>query len=266
MSLPPGRRDWRACTLARAADLAYKDEATVEATARAWGLDRVRHHRTRFTPPFPLQDTQAYTIASNEMIITGFRGTEHAQIRDWLSDVATPPRPGPASTGYIHYGFGEALDSVFPAVEAALREFRDNDQSVWFTGHSLGGALAMLAGCRIYLEAPRLQADGIYTFGQPRTCDRLLAASCNKSFKDRLHRYVNNNDVVPQLPPEPVYTHVDTLHYIDSTGCIRSAMPALATLGDRLKGATADLLAPVGDGLRDHSITRYITAMEKNLI
>ncbi|MEV5259870.1 hypothetical protein AB0L02_17655 [Streptomyces anulatus] len=43
-------------------------------------------------------------------------------------------------------------------------------------------------------------------------------------------------------------------------------MPALATLGDRLKGATADLLAPVGDGLRDHSITRYITAMEKNLI
>ncbi|WP_435881962.1 lipase family protein [Streptomyces anulatus] len=115
-------------------------------------------------------------------------------------------------------------------------------------------------------KPPRLQADGIYTFGQPRTCDRLLAASCNKSFKDRLHCYVNNNDVVSQLPPEPVYTHVDTLHYIDSTSCIRSAMPALATLGDRLKGATADLLAPVGDGLRDHSITRYITAMEKNLI
>ncbi|GAA3261248.1 lipase family protein [Streptomyces lavendulae] len=248
--------------MVRAADLTYKDEATIDAQARAWGFDRVRHHHTRFTPPFPLEDTQAYTIASDKMIITGFRGTEPAQIRDWLSDATTPPWPGPGKTGYIHYGFGQALDSVFPAVRDALADFRDNEQSVWFTGHSLGGALAMLAGCRMYLEEPRLQADGIYTYGQPRTCDRLLAASCNKGLKDRLHRYVNNNDIVPQLPPEPAYTHVDTLHYIDASGRIRSAMPLMSALADRVKGATADLLAPAGDALRDHLIKNYLAAME----
>ncbi|MFG2339869.1 lipase family protein [Streptomyces yangpuensis] len=251
--------------MVKAAALAYRDETTVERTAREWGFDRVRHHHTRFTPPFPLQDTQAYTIASDKMIITGFRGTEPAQIKDWLSDATTPPVPGPAKTGFVHYGFGEALDSVFPTVKEALADFRDNDQSVWFTGHSLGGALAMLAGCRLYLEAPRLQADGIYTYGQPRTCERTLAASCNKGFKDRLHRYVNNNDIVPQLPPEPVYTHVDTLHYIDASGRIRNSMPLLGALTDRVKGATADLLAPASDALRDHPIKHYVTAMEKNL-
>lgn len=118
----------------------------------------------------------------------------------------------------------------------------------------------------MYLEAPRLQADGIYTYGQPRTCERILAASCNKGFKDRLHRYVNNNDIVPQLPPEPAYTHVDTLHYIDSTGRIRSSMPLLSALGDRVKGATADLLAPTSDALRDHPVKQYLNAMEKNLL
>ncbi|MFI5999376.1 hypothetical protein ACIA98_03015 [Streptomyces sp. NPDC051366] len=42
--------------MARAAALAYQDEPRIEAEARAWGFDQVRHHHTRFTPPFPLED------------------------------------------------------------------------------------------------------------------------------------------------------------------------------------------------------------------
>ncbi|MGI5525868.1 lipase family protein [Streptomyces syringium] len=251
--------------MAQAADLAYKDKATIERQAGQWGFDQVRHHESRFTPPFPLEDTQAYTMAGDHMIIIGFRGTEPAQIRDWLSDATTPPWPGPARTGYVHYGFGEALDSVFPSVRDSLAELRRQEQTVWFTGHSLGGALAMLAGCRMYLEEPRLRADGVYTFGQPRTCDRLLAAACNKGFKDRLYRFVNNNDIVPQMPPEPAYTHVEALRYIDSTGKVHNSPPRFSTLTDRVRGMTADMFAPTSDGVRDHSIKKYIAALEHNL-
>ncbi|WP_087930276.1 lipase family protein [Streptomyces albireticuli] len=252
--------------LAQASDLAYKDEATIEERAAHWGFDRVRHHRTRFTPPFPLEDTQAFTLASDHMIITAFRGTEPAQIRDWLSDATTPPWPGPGRTGYVHYGFGEALDSIFPDVKKALAEFRTDGQSVWFTGHSLGGALAMLAAARMYLEEPRLRADGVCTFGQPRTCDRLLATAYNKGFKERMYRFVNNNDIVPQLPPEPAYTHVENLRYIDSRGKVHESMSLLGGLADRAKGLSADPLAPASDGVRDHSIRKYIAALEKNLV
>ncbi|MFF8955586.1 lipase family protein [Streptomyces sp. NPDC014894] len=251
--------------MARASDLAHQDEATVEREAAAWRFGAVRHHRSRLTPPFPPADTQAYTLASEHMIVTAFRGTEPARIRDRLSDASTPPWPGPARTGYVHHGFGRALDSVFPSVRQALAELRDNEQTVWFTGHSLGGALAMLAGCRTLLEEPGLRADGIHTFGQPRTCDRILAAACDKEFKDRLHRYVNNNDIVPRLPPEPVYTHAATLRYIDSAGRLRGSMPRLEALSDRVKGLTADLFAPASDGVRDHLMGRYITALERNL-
>ncbi|MFF1689240.1 MULTISPECIES: Mbeg1-like protein [unclassified Streptomyces] len=254
-----------AYSLAQLADLAYKSEPVIEETAQQWGFDRVRHHHTRFTPPFPLQDTQAFTMAGDHMIVIAFRGTEPAQIRDWLSDATTPPWPGPAKTGYVHYGFGEALQSVYPAVQDTLAECRTNGQSVWLTGHSLGGALAMLAGARLHLEDPKLTADGIYTYGQPRTCDRLLAAACNKGLAERIHRFVNNNDIVPQLPPEPAYTHVDTLRYIDASGKVREPMTLLAGLKDRAKGLTGDPFAPAGDGVRDHSIHKYVAALKNNL-
>ncbi|MEU9050285.1 lipase family protein [Streptomyces sp. NPDC048384] len=251
--------------LARASDLAYKDEATIERQLREWGFDRVRHHRSAFTPPFPLQDTQAYTATNEHMIITAFRGTEPDNIRDWLTDTTTPPRPGPAGTGHVHHGFAEALDSVFLKVKETIAEFHDNGQTLWLTGHSLGGALAMLAGCRLYLEDPELLADGVYTYGQPRTCDRLLAASCNKAFKNRLFRFVNNNDIVPQLPPEPFH-HVDVLRYIDSTGKVRETTSLLGGLSDRARGLTADAFAPAGDGIRDHFMAGYVTALERNLV
>ncbi|MFF8731035.1 lipase family protein [Streptomyces sp. NPDC015171] len=255
----------RAYWLARAAELAYKEPSVIEDQAAQWGFEEVRHHHTRFTPPFPLQDTQAYTLASDRMIVTAFRGTEPAQIKDWLSDATTPPWPGPGGTGYVHHGFAQALESVYPAVRDTLAELHTDGQSVYFTGHSLGGALAMLAGARLFLEEPRLAADGVYTYGQPRTCDRLLAEAFHKGFGGRMFRFVNNNDIVPQLPPEPAYTHVRALRYIDSKGRLHESMPMLSALGDRAKGLTADLLAPAGDGVRDHFMGNYLAALERNL-
>ncbi|GGX26599.1 lipase family protein [Streptomyces noursei] len=253
----------QAVCMVRAAELAYQGEQTIEAAAREWGFDRVRHHHTAFRPPFPLQDTQAYTLGGRHMIITAFRGTEPAELRDWLSDATTPPWPGPGGRGHVHYGFAEALESVWPQVLTTLKEFRDNDQALYFTGHSLGGALAMLAGARLHFEDPKLTADGVYTFGQPRTCDPVLAKEFNSAFTDRMYRFVNNNDIVPQLPPEPVFRHVSALRHIDSRGAVHNTMPLIGGLLDRGRGLTADLLAPASDGVRDHFIAAYVTALEK---
>ena len=255
----------RAYWLALASELAYQDKATIERRAREWGFDTVRHHETRFTPPFPLEDTQAYTMAGDDMIVTAFRGTEPNQIKDWLSDATTPPCAGPGGTGFVHYGFAEALDSIYPDVRDTYSELRTNGQSVWFTGHSLGGALAMLAGARMYLEDPRLAADGVYTYGQPRTCDAILVSAYNKGFRERMYRFVNNNDIVPQLPPQPPYAHVEALRYIDSHGKVRESVSLVGGMADRAAGLTADPFAPASDGMRDHFIKSYLAALEKNI-
>ncbi|MFI0750222.1 alpha/beta fold hydrolase [Streptomyces sp. NPDC021224] len=135
--------------------------------------------------------------------VTAFRGTEPQQIMDWLTDATTPPSAGPGGMGCVHYGFAQAPDSIWPKVRAAIEELRDQGQRVYFTGHSLGGALAMLAAARTVLEDPELAADGVYTYGQPRTCDRLLATAYDKGLKGRVFRFVNDsdNDNVPTLPP-----------------------------------------------------------------
>lgn len=257
----PGLAYW----MAQAAGLAYQQPDEIEQTAREWGFDRVRHHETSFTPPFPLEDTQAFTAASDRMIVTGFRGTEVNKIKDWLCDATTPPWPGPGGRGYIHYGFAEALESIEPQARAAITEFRDNDQTIWFTGHSLGGALASLAAMRLHFEEPGLLADGVYTFGQPRVCDRLLASAHDEVFLDRTHRFVNNNDIVTQAPPEPTYHHINALHYIDSNGKLRDRMPVVGGLIDHTKGLTADAFAPSSDGVRDHLLKNYLNALQGNI-
>ncbi|WP_431912627.1 lipase family protein [Nonomuraea jabiensis] len=129
----------------------------------------------------------------------------------------------------IHSGFYRALDVVHPAMLDTLENWRADGQSLWFTGHSLGGALAMLAAARTYFEDPSLLADGVYTFGQPRTCCPLAAA------------------------------------YFDAKGKLREKMPLAAGLADRFKGRTADLLAPGGDGVRDHFINAYLANFDANL-
>lgn len=165
--------------------------------------------------------------------------------------------PGPARNGLGHLGFDQALASVYPEVRDTVKEFRTTDQTLWFTGHSLGGALAMLAGSRMYFEDPKLLPNGVYTFGQPRTCDRLLARAYDSAFKSRTFRFVNNNDIVAQAPPEPVYHHVKAMMYFDANGRLHEEMSFASGLTDRFKGLTADMFAPGTDGIRDHSMDRY---------
>ncbi|MEU3022586.1 Mbeg1-like protein [Nocardiopsis alba] len=248
--------------LAHAARLAYKDETEVEETARGWGFDRVRSFRMPLSRPFVLEDTQAYVMAGNDMIVIAFRGTEPEQVRDWLSDVNAPQVREHSCEGRVHWGFQRALDAVYSELTGTLREFRDSDQTVWVTGHSLGGALAMLAAARLHF-ADGVLADGVYTFGQPRTCDPALARVYEQAFQGRMYRFVNNNDIVAQVPPEPLYRHVSEVRHIDAGGRIREKpMSVLGGLTDSVEGHTADVLSPGADALRDHAMDAYITHLD----
>ena len=251
--------------LGKTAKLAYADKAEIQAETKSWGFDQFAHFCGTHQMPFPLEDTQAYLVASDHMILVAFRGTEPAQIRDWLSDANTPVMPGPAQKGLVHMGFSRALASVYPQIRDKIQETRTNDQTLWFTGHSLGGALAMLAAATMHFEDPKLRADGVYTFGQPRTCDRLLAKAHDAAFESRHFRFVNNNDVVAQVPPEPVFHHVNAMMYFDTNGKLHEKMSMVGKLTDSFIGFTSDPFAPGADGIRDHSMDKYLALLEENL-
>ncbi|MFC4562192.1 hypothetical protein ACFO4E_10030 [Nocardiopsis mangrovi] len=80
---------------------------------------------------------------------------------------------------------------------------------------------------------------------------------------DRTYRFVNNSDVVAQVPPGPVYAHVAEMKYFDADGRLRDQAPSVADgFADRLKGHTADPFAPGADGIRDHLMTAYLSRLD----
>ena len=156
-------------------------------------------------------------------MIVAFRGTEvkggFARVaRDILSDSRALPVDS-GQGGKLHRGFRDALDEVWDGAPAQrrLRDFLarldpDGHRSVWLTGHSLGAALATLAAHR------QGRVRGLYTFGSPRVGDARFAAD----FHVPTWRFVNHQDLVPNLPPRLApffpYGHVGELKYIDRTG------------------------------------------------
>ena len=146
---------------------------------------------------FDVGSTQAFLAhrpADNprdNMLVLAFRGTEK-KLSDWKTDLKAElvPARDEKKIGRIHKGFQEAYYAVEPAVEESLRAFPDCP--LYVTGHSLGGALAVVA--TRYLDAGKLAA--CYTFGGPRVGDLDLA----RVFKTPIYRVVNASDAVPRIP------------------------------------------------------------------
>jgi triacylglycerol lipase len=136
-------------------------------------------------------------------VVIAFRGTEK-KISDWLTDLKA--KPAQKYSAKVHTGFLEAFtvntDQQNRIVEDIVRGIKDSPKAkdengsslpLFITGHSLGGALALMA--------TRLLADDItgacYTYGAPRIADYDFF----KDLKTPVYRIVNSSDVVPRVPP-----------------------------------------------------------------
>jgi len=259
-----------ALALAQASQLAYSDAATIQAgIAQIIGgkLDAFQFLDGGTT------NTQGFLASFDDAIVLCFRGTQ--VIADWLQDAKIRLVPFRAG-GLIHVGFRDALDSVYPTIDATLQQWSGKGRTLWITGHSLGAALGMLAGA--YLRFPTDPTKtlprpfaGLYTFGQPRVGTALYCRECDADFLSFYYRYVNNEDIVTRVPPRVLgYWHGGHVEYIDKDGVIHddpswwqafldqveAGMDAL----HRLQAGQADFGA-----VQDHAIGRYIAAIQKNI-
>lgn len=144
--------------LGRAAHLAYKDRETIGIKLQEWDMKLVQF--------FDRQNTQAYLAKNDQTCILAFRGTQPNMIRDWLYDLDSRFVSAPKGmVGRVHVGFQNALNAIWPDVWSALKKER-GARSLWITGHSLGGALAILATARLHFSKSQ-PINGLYTYGQP---------------------------------------------------------------------------------------------------
>lgn len=178
-------------------------------------------------------DTRAFVAESRDRIIVAFKGTTSRQ--NLFTDVKvmhrslsqfirlnTLPNGNPRvesrvffvlksksfQRAKVHSGFVEAYNSIreelIPVIATLLRE---KNRPIFFTGHSLGGALATLSSLDVSLG---LNVPGtrilVSTFGSPRVGNNAF----REVYDDQIPmnwRLVAGGDIISRLP-KVGYTHV----------------------------------------------------------
>jgi triacylglycerol lipase len=202
-----------AYALVRCSDFAYaKDVQRIEKQTTRWGFPKTNF---KF---FDKGGTQGFAIANDETVIFAFRGTEPDELNDVLADADIDLTNGPFGA-LIHRGFVRALNNVATFVDRRMRKYkRSGTRSVWFTGHSLGAALATLAAASL-LDTDE-EVAGLYTFGSPRVGNRAFVRSLNAKLKNH-YRMVYGKDFVTRVAPRALkYAHAGQLTTIAKNGNI----------------------------------------------
>lgn len=149
-------------------------------------------------------DTQCYVLSNHRQQIVVFRGTEASisNTKDIITDLDCRIIRG------THAGFMEAYESVSEDINKALKPHKHTV----FTGHSLGGALAKVAGAR-YRSSYKL----IVTFGAPRVFSKKTAIEFESYHGDCVVRFENTLDPIPYMPLERMgFFHIGNSHKLGS--------------------------------------------------
>jgi len=133
-----------------------------------------------------------FNEASTNYVV--FQGSN--DLEDWLTNFTVTK----TDIGF-HSGFADSAASIKDILLAEL----DSNKTYAFTGHSMGGALALILGME-------LNAAEIVTFGQPRVLSNSSIVEYDTS---KIYRYVTPEDVIPNTPPTMFgYTHIGQSRFI----------------------------------------------------
>jgi triacylglycerol lipase len=199
---------WPVCeTLAVLSDIAYQTPVAAEEEIIRLG----------FTGIMPLMHNSmvGYVVWHEDASVVVFRGTNEGEAADWAVNLRDTTFE--TSNGGIHRGFWVAYQSLKPQLVATLAKRRP--KHLWITGHSLGGALALVCAIDIATDSA-LAFDGLITFGQPKVARSDLASYVDTALVGKYARVVIRDDIVAQIPLGKAYC--GSLVWFTSEGLKRS--------------------------------------------
>ena len=135
----------------------------------------------------------SYLVATNEALkhqIIAVRGT--ANIDNAIVDISLKLLPDEHAKIALHQGFAQAAEAVYKTVLPVLNK----SYKISTTGHSLGGAVAVILG--MYLDINQYNLGPIITFGQPKVTNVRGALAFQHL---DITRVVTSQDLVPLVPP-----------------------------------------------------------------
>ena len=223
------------------------------------GFDRITYFHNG------LHNGWAYAVEGKDIIVVAFRGTK--SIQDWKTDFNIEML-NPAGTDrrlLVHRGFQAAFLALSDGQRGLDEKIAELKQSttgkipIYFTGHSLGGALAQIATAVFGSD----QIAACYTFGSPRVGN----AYFDLWVKPPSYRVLNYADIVPQIPvfaprlPWPnFYRHSGDPRYLpdeSQDSPFRYQPGGLVRIWQLAKGLVQFFRAGSILGIEDHGVTEY---------
>ncbi len=118
----------------------------------------------------------------------------------------------------VHVGFlAYAHDLYRNFLKRALRtEYDKKHRPIQLVGHSLGGAVAQLLAAQIVTDM-NLPVDAVVTFGSPKVGDANWELVYESLLHRATHRWVVQDDPVPNLPASDDWKRAGQQHYLQST-------------------------------------------------
>jgi len=206
--------------------------------------------------------SQAYSFANDSDIVIAFRGTEPNEWNDIKADMDASKALA-ETVGHVHRGFKKEVDDLWPQLEEMLISNRQNlAKKLWFTGHSLGGAMASICAGRCLLSHIDTHPEQVHTFGSPRVGTKRYINHAKVDY----FRWVNNNDIVTRSPPAWLgYRHAGQEVYMDAQGKIRE-LNRVERRADMWKGLLMGIKRREIDYFSDHLIDRYVEHIYQELL
>ncbi|XP_031503637.2 phospholipase A1-Igamma1, chloroplastic-like [Nymphaea colorata] len=170
------------------------------------------------------EDANAIKRLGRRDILISWRGTVTKM--EWIEDLVTVLKPTGftsdssirVESGFLdlyvtndtskcHYCKYSAREQILAEVKRLVDLYQDEDEelSITITGHSLGGALALLSAYDIAEKGLNVRPDGtkipitLFTYGGPRVGNMKFKERCEK-LGVKVLRSVNVHDKVPQVP------------------------------------------------------------------
>lgn len=181
------------------------------------------------------------------------RGT--ANRRNLLEDIELRIREDLALAIPVHIGF----DATTRVLYADMKPYLKKNYTTYITGHSLGGAIAALLA--IHMVEDGYKVDKVVTFGQPKftTTDGV-----QKLGFLTLTRVVDENDVIPMLPPTTIFNRVYGVYEHAGPEVILLEGPHYVFLprhdADRISIGEFGRSLDIAD-LKDHHMDNYLSRL-----
>ena len=150
--------------------------------------------------------TQGVVIEFNKFVVISFRGTElfrvseinsieeiNAFFQDFMTDINVIEESELRGV-LIHSGINNALNSIWEELQPILERV---SKPIWFTGHSLGGALAILAAFKWEVDSKKI--GGVYTIGCPAIGDQNFKKKYDAKLYEKTFQHIYGDDIVTKI-------------------------------------------------------------------